>query len=149
MEQRIARFFISDVSEDEFEEQMERVRTLGEQISKEVQDAKAADLAKADQAARLLALQSMRCPGCGNTDSSLMTEDRKEGTIVCNVCGLVVQDHFMDQGAEKRTFENEEDKNHHGPAKPIHERVLQRTHATAVVRPSTGGARPGDCSRWS
>ncbi|KIY92485.1 Transcription initiation factor IIB [Monoraphidium neglectum] len=41
------------------------------------------------------------CPNCGGKD---MVEVHSEGDIVCKGCGLVVEDHIIDERSEWRTF---------------------------------------------
>ena len=60
------------------------------------------------------------CKTCGNRTQELFTLDGKSGDVICmgtdgNGCGAVVEDHKMHEGTAWRTFEGEEDKNHHGP----------------------------------
>jgi transcription initiation factor TFIIIB Brf1 subunit/transcription initiation factor TFIIB len=47
--------------------------------------------------------------------------DIRRGDITCNGpdgkgCGEILQDHTINSGAEKRNFEGEDEKNHHGSA---------------------------------
>ena len=113
MEERI-RFFICENAKGC---EMAEVEKLISEIHAQVTAAKKKREAKEFHAAELLRLQHVRCPGCGNNNPSLMTTDPKEGTTVCNMCGMVVQVNNMNEGAEKRNFEGETDKNHHGPAR--------------------------------
>ena len=45
------------------------------------------------------------CPECG---SSRITRDYKRGELVCKQCGLVIEDHVIDQGPEWRGYTLEE-----------------------------------------
>jgi len=46
-----------------------------------------------------------RCPECG---SSHITRDYKKGELVCEECGLVLDDQMIDQGPEWRAFDVEQ-----------------------------------------
>ena len=47
----------------------------------------------------------VKCPECGSRD---LDRDETRGEIVCAVCGLVVEDNVIDQGAEWRVFSPEQ-----------------------------------------
>ncbi|MHC1595330.1 MAG: transcription initiation factor IIB [Candidatus Syntropharchaeales archaeon] len=46
-----------------------------------------------------------QCPECG---SLLLRQDYERGEIVCDSCGLVIEENIMDQGAEWRAFDYEQ-----------------------------------------
>ncbi|HEC57167.1 MAG TPA: transcription initiation factor IIB [Candidatus Syntrophoarchaeum butanivorans] len=46
-----------------------------------------------------------KCPEC---DSPLIRQDYERGEIVCDSCGLVIEENLMDQGAEWRAFDYEQ-----------------------------------------
>jgi len=47
----------------------------------------------------------VKCPDCG---SRSLTRDESRGEVVCDDCGLVVEDNVIDQGAEWRVFSPEQ-----------------------------------------
>ena len=57
-----------------------------------------------------------KCRVCGNTDQGAFTLDRKNGDIICKVCGTVFMESLMHEGSQFRKFEGESDRNHHGDA---------------------------------
>ena len=57
---------------------------------------------------------SMRCMQCDADLYVHMLQDNASGDVFCRECGLVVSSHHMDDGAAFRTFEGEDDLNHHG-----------------------------------
>jgi len=50
-------------------------------------------------------VEATRCPECG---SSHITRDYKKGELVCEECGLVLDDQMIDQGPEWRAFDVEQ-----------------------------------------
>ncbi|HEC86701.1 MAG TPA: transcription initiation factor IIB [Thermoplasmatales archaeon] len=46
-----------------------------------------------------------RCPECGSTH---LTRDYARGELVCEDCGLVIDENFIDQGPEWRAFDSEQ-----------------------------------------
>jgi len=46
-----------------------------------------------------------RCPKCGSTHLSI---DYNRGEVVCNNCGLVIDEDFIDHGPEWRAFDHEQ-----------------------------------------
>lgn len=57
-----------------------------------------------------------KCKTCGNQDQAEFTLDRKNGDIICTVCGTVAMESLMHEGSQFRKFEGEVDRNHHGDA---------------------------------
>jgi transcription initiation factor TFIIB len=49
--------------------------------------------------------ENAKCPGCGNTHIS---KDYSRAELVCNNCGLVIDDDLIDHGPEWRAFDNEQ-----------------------------------------
>ena len=47
----------------------------------------------------------VKCPECG---SRSLTRDETRGEVVCDDCGLVLEDNVIDQGAEWRVFSPEQ-----------------------------------------
>ncbi len=47
----------------------------------------------------------IQCPECGNTR---LSRDYSRGELVCNDCGLVIDEDFIDQGAEWRAFDSDQ-----------------------------------------
>lgn len=46
-----------------------------------------------------------KCPECGSTQ---LVRDYERGELICNNCGLVIDDSFIDQGPEWRAFDSEQ-----------------------------------------
>lgn len=46
-----------------------------------------------------------QCPECG---SKQIARDYERGELVCQACGLVLDEHFIDQGPEWRAFDHEQ-----------------------------------------
>jgi len=46
-----------------------------------------------------------RCPGCGKTH---LSRDYSRAELICNDCGLVIDEDFIDHGPEWRAFDGEE-----------------------------------------
>jgi transcription initiation factor TFIIB len=46
-----------------------------------------------------------RCPEC---NSGHLVRDYERGELICEECGLVIDDQFIDQGPEWRAFDVEE-----------------------------------------
>jgi len=74
------------------------------------------NLATANSSAVLEIEKFKKCPTCGNNDQSSFVLDRKNGDVICSVCGTVVSESLMHEGSAYRKFEGEEDRNHHGMA---------------------------------
>lgn len=47
----------------------------------------------------------VRCPECGSTH---LTRDYERGELICEDCGFVIEDNFIDQGPEWRAFDMEQ-----------------------------------------
>jgi transcription initiation factor TFIIB len=47
----------------------------------------------------------VRCPEC---NSAHLVRDYERGELVCEECGLVLDDHYNDQGPERRAFDAEQ-----------------------------------------
>ncbi|MBW3584203.1 MAG: transcription initiation factor IIB, partial [Euryarchaeota archaeon] len=45
------------------------------------------------------------CPECGGNH---LVHDYERGELVCDTCGLVLDDSFIDQGPEWRAFDSEQ-----------------------------------------
>jgi transcription initiation factor TFIIB len=48
---------------------------------------------------------AVRCTGCGSTH---LTRDYERGEVVCDECGLVLEESMIDQGPEWRAFDSEQ-----------------------------------------
>lgn len=46
-----------------------------------------------------------KCPECGSTQ---LIRDYERGELICNKCGLVIDDSYIDQGPEWRAFDSEQ-----------------------------------------
>lgn len=47
----------------------------------------------------------VKCPECGSTH---LTRDYERGELICEDCGFVIEDNFIDQGPEWRAFDMEQ-----------------------------------------
>ncbi len=47
----------------------------------------------------------VKCPECGSTQ---IVRDYERGELICNNCGIVIDDNFIDQGPEWRAFDSEQ-----------------------------------------
>jgi len=47
----------------------------------------------------------LKCPECGSTD---LYHDYERAEVICNQCGLVVDEDLVDEGPEWRAFDNEQ-----------------------------------------
>ena len=62
------------------------------------------------------------CLACKNDNPEYFRTDLAAGDIICmgkdgkGTCGVVFQDHYLNETSAFRKFEGEEDKNHNGPA---------------------------------
>lgn len=104
--------------------ELEMLREL-ERIMQRLREARS-EYGKADEAlkgtnAKQAEAQRFVCKKCGNRDAELIFTDPRTGDTICrgskgfNDCGEVVQDHFIFAGEAHRNFEDQEDRNHHGP----------------------------------
>lgn len=62
---------------------------------------------------RQSAQTTFKCTKCGNQNASHIVRDVKSGDAIClgvnrKGCGMVLQDHLVDEGSEKRNFEDTE-----------------------------------------
>jgi hypothetical protein len=65
----------------------------------------------------VLAGAVQKCGDCGNSDPSNFALDPQQADVICRACGLVVCERQINETSAHRNFEDEEDKNHHGPAR--------------------------------
>ncbi|RLG21142.1 transcription initiation factor IIB [Candidatus Micrarchaeota archaeon] len=49
--------------------------------------------------------KTIKCPECGSTDVSI---DYERGEVVCNRCGLVIEENLVDSGPEWRAFDSDQ-----------------------------------------
>jgi transcription initiation factor TFIIB len=49
--------------------------------------------------------ETIKCPKCGSTN---LSRDYKRGELICNDCGLVIEEDFIDHGPEWRAFDSEQ-----------------------------------------
>lgn len=62
-----------------------------------------------------------KCSTCGNNDQSSFVLDRKNGDLICTLCGTVATESLLHEGSAFRKFEGEADRNHHGDvANPLY-----------------------------
>ena len=57
-----------------------------------------------------------KCKVCNNNDQggNGFVLDKKNGDVICMICGTVICESLMHEGSMYRKFEGEEDRNHHG-----------------------------------
>ena len=46
-----------------------------------------------------------KCPECGSVQ---LVRDYERGELICNSCGLVIDDAYIDQGPEWRAFDSDQ-----------------------------------------
>jgi len=49
--------------------------------------------------------ETIKCPKCGSTN---LSRDYSRGELICNDCGLVIEEDFIDHGPEWRAFDSEQ-----------------------------------------
>jgi len=49
--------------------------------------------------------ETIRCPECGSTN---LSRDYSRGELICNDCGLVIEEDFIDHGPDWRAFDSEQ-----------------------------------------
>ena len=49
--------------------------------------------------------ETIKCPKCSSTN---LSRDYKRGELICNDCGLVIEEDFIDHGPEWRAFDSEQ-----------------------------------------
>lgn len=85
-----------------------------------------------------------RCPNCGNNDQSLFVMDRKNGDVICENCGTVVEESLMHEGSQYRKFEGEIDRNHHGDsANPLYSNAHNMSTTLGGLQITTGAGVGG------
>jgi len=85
--------------------------------------------------------ETTRCPEC---NSARIIQDYHRGELVCNNCGLVVNDTVIDEGPEWRAFDAEERDSKARTGPPIDYRAADRDLSTRIGgnRDSYGNAIP-------
>lgn len=49
--------------------------------------------------------ETIKCPECGSTN---LSRDYRRGELICNVCGLVIEEDFIDHGPDWRAFDSDQ-----------------------------------------
>jgi transcription initiation factor TFIIB len=49
--------------------------------------------------------ETIKCPKCSSTN---LSRDYKRGELICNDCGLVIEEDFIDRGPEWRAFDSDQ-----------------------------------------
>jgi transcription initiation factor TFIIB len=49
--------------------------------------------------------ETIKCPKCGSTN---LSRDYRRGELICNDCGLVIEEDFIDHGPDWRAFDSEQ-----------------------------------------
>ncbi|MCL4350096.1 MAG: transcription initiation factor IIB [Candidatus Thermoplasmatota archaeon] len=57
-----------------------------------------------------------KCPECGSSD---LSRDYERGELVCNKCGIVIDDAYIDQGPEWRAFDSEQNESRARAGSPM------------------------------
>ncbi len=57
-----------------------------------------------------------KCPECGSTQ---LIRDYERGELICNKCGLVIDDSYIDQGPEWRAFDSEQNESRARTGSPM------------------------------
>ncbi|MCL6014381.1 MAG: transcription initiation factor IIB, partial [Candidatus Thermoplasmatota archaeon] len=60
--------------------------------------------------------QIEKCPECGSTD---LSRDYERGELVCNKCGIVIDESYIDQGPEWRAFDTEQNESRARAGSPM------------------------------
>jgi transcription initiation factor TFIIB len=60
--------------------------------------------------------QIERCPECGSND---LSRDYERGELVCNKCGIVIDESYIDQGPEWRAFDTEQNESRARAGSPM------------------------------
>ena len=72
------------------------------------------------------------CPECGSTH---LAQDYNRGELICEECGLVIDDHYIDQGPEWRSFDMQQEKNRARAGPPMTEMMHDKGLSTDIDRP--------------
>jgi hypothetical protein len=85
-----------------------------------------------------------KCKSCGNHDQSLFVLDRKNGDVICSLCGTVHSSSLMHEGSQFRKFEGEVDRNHHGDtANPLYSNAHNMSTTLGGIQMTTGAGVGG------
>eukprot|EP00897_Mesotaenium_endlicherianum_P010130 jgi/Mesen1/9145/ME000580S08479 len=91
-------------------------------------------------------MDKQMCPEC-KTFTELVN-DHAAGDLICKECGLVVEQHSIDETSEWRTFSNESANNDPvrvgGPSNPL----LTDGGLVTVIAAGKGGEMPGNVRGW-
>ncbi|MCL4348429.1 MAG: transcription initiation factor IIB [Thermoplasmataceae archaeon] len=60
--------------------------------------------------------QIEKCPECGSTQ---LVRDYERGELICNNCGIVIDESFIDQGPEWRAFDSEQNESRARAGSPM------------------------------
>ncbi len=71
------------------------------------------------------------CPEC---NSRHLAQDYDRGELICEDCGLVVDDHFVDSGPEWRSFDMQQEESRARTGAPMTEMVHDRGLSTGIDR---------------
>eukprot|EP01031_Cornospumella_fuschlensis_P044947 gene44947-54979_t len=112
----------ADEMVEELEKLMRRIETVVDLEKKQLKSVRYTsnqDMTK--PLIKAISKNTFTCRECGNQDMNYFVNEQASGDVICTGkdgtgCGMVVVDHEVQSGAEKRNFEGEEDRNHFGPA---------------------------------
>lgn len=85
-----------------------------------------------------------KCVSCGATDQSVFVLDRKNGDVICSLCGTVNSESLMHEGSQFRKFEGELDRNHHGDTQnPLYSNAHNMSTGLGGIQPTSGAGVGG------
>ena len=140
---RIQEMLAPDLSQQEFKAIRKRIYDtviLGKGLSQPEES----DIPTAMNSSVHVLEKFKKCPSCGNTDQALFVLDRKNGDVICSVCGTVNSESLMHEGSAYRKFEGEADRNHHGDsANPLFSNAQNMSTTLGGVQITTGAGGGG------
>lgn len=73
--------------------------------------------------------QITECPECG---SKHLAQDYNRGELICEECGLVIDEQYIDQGPEWRSFDMKQEKNRSRAGPPMTEMMHDKGLSTTI-----------------
>ena len=71
---------------------------------------------KSEKRAKGTVEEITKCPECGSTQ---LIRDYERGELICNNCGIVVDENYIDQGPEWRAFDSEQNESRSRTGSPM------------------------------
>ncbi|MFO7991886.1 MAG: transcription initiation factor IIB [Thermoplasmata archaeon] len=75
--------------------------------------------------------KTTECPECG---SRHLSQDYDRGELICEDCGLVVDDHYVDEGPEWRAFDMQQEESRARTGAPMTQMVHDKGLSTGIDR---------------